>query len=348
MVYNVNQARQLFVVNKVTNGATTQNAKVANPGDLVYNASKNDFGISYMNAQKGVMRPFLYAPKCIKSVKLISAAAASQKRLKNAYVIEWKSTGDGLINNGAPIIGEDYKINISIRQAFGDSDENSYFKYGIAHASYNMGGDAVMKELAKSLYYNQVRENVPFFDIYLGTTQVTAENVNSNSLTAATKITLVEAEQPFDLGRYAQTPVYFTAKVAPVTYLGEDADTWATVTKVDADHTTAITGLSGSPVAYVVNTHAIADLEYFTLGERGDIYRNIGWPESLNIKYLVNADNTTGYDIIEIVQKYKGDAEDIQESPMTLTFVAPTGTTNFNTLASALATYAGVTLVNVE
>lgn len=344
MVYNVNQARQLFVVNKVTDGATTQNAKVANPGDLVYNASKEDFGISYMNAQKGVMRPFLYAPKCIKSVKLISAAAASQKRLKNAYVIEWKSTGDGLINNGAPIIGEDYKINISIRQAFGDSDENSYFKYGIAHASYNMDGAAVMKELAKSLYYNQVRENVPFFDIYLGTTQVTAENVNSNSLTAATKITLVEAEQPFDLGRYAQTPVYFTAKVAPVTYLGEDADTWATVTKATKADITAV----ARGKEEVVNTHAIADLEYFTLGERGDIYRNIGWPESLNIKYLVNADNTDGYDIIEIVQKYKGDAEDIQESPMTLTFVAPTGTTNFNTLASALATYAGVTLVNVE
>lgn len=339
MVYNVNQARQLFVVNKVTTG---KGAKVANPGDLVYNASKNDFGISYMNAQKGVMRPFLYAPKCIKSVKLISAAAASQKRLKNAYVIEWKSTGDGLINNGAPIIGEDYKINISIRQAFGDSDENSYFKYGIAHASYNMDGAAVMKELAKSLYYNQVRENVPFFDIYLGTTQVTASTVNN--LTANVKITLVEAEQPFDLGRYAQTPVYFTAKVAPVTYLGEDADTWATVTKATKAAITAV----ASGKEEVVNTHAIADLEYFTLGERGDIYRNIGWPESLNIKYLVNADNTTGYDIIEIVQKYKGDAEDIQESPMTLTFVAPTGTTNFNTLASALATYAGVTLVNVE
>lgn len=341
MVYNVNQARQLFVVKTVTTG---ENAKVANPGDLVYNASKKDFGISYMNAQKGVMRPFLYAPKCIKSVKLISADAASQKRLKNAYVIEWKSTGDGLINNGAPIIGEDYKINISIRQAFGDSDENSYFKYGIAHASYNMDGAAVMKELAKSLYYNQVRENVPFFDIYLGTTQVTAENVNSNSLTAATKITLVEAEQPFDLGRYAQTPVYFTAKVAPVTYLGEDADTWATVSKATKADITAV----ASGEEEVVNTHAIADLEYFTLGERGDIYRNIGWPKSLNIKYLVNVDNTTGYDIIEIVQKYKGDAEDIQESPMTLTFVAPTGTTNFNTLASALATYAGVTLVNVE
>lgn len=339
MVYNVNQARQLFVVNKVTTG---EGAKVANPGDLVYDASAKDFGISYMNAQKGVMRPFLYAPKCIKSVKLISADAASQKRLKNAYVIEWKSTGDGLINNGAPIIGEDYKINISIRQAFGDSDENSYFKYGIAHASYNMDGAAVMKELAKSLYYNQVRENVPFFDIYLGTTQVTASTVNN--LTANVKITLVEAEQPFDLGRYAQTPVYFTAKVAPVTYLGEDADTWATVTKATKAAITAV----ASGKEEVVNTHAIADLEYFTLGERGDIYRNIGWPESLNIKYLVNADNTTGYDIIEIVQKYKGDAEDIQESPMTLTFVAPKGTTNFSTLASALATYAGVTLVEVK
>ena len=207
-----------------------------------------------------------------------------------------------------------------------------------------MDGAAIMKELAKSLYYNQVRENVPFFDIYLGTEQVTAEKVNSDDLTANTKITLVEAEQPFDLGRYAQTPVYFTAKVAPVTYLGEDADTWATVTKATKADITAV----ASGKEEVVNTHAIADLEYFTLGERGDIYRNIGWPKSLNIKYLVDADNTDGYDIIEIVQKYKGDAEDIQESPMTLTFVAPAGTTNFNTLASALATYAGVTLVEVE
>ncbi len=322
MVFNVNQARQLFVVKSI---GTTR----TNKGNLDVSAIANK-KLYYTTADGSVMNAFLFNLHNIKKVKYIAATDASQNRKPKAVTITFNSD----VNSGAPIVGEDYKINLEIRQAYNDSDENSYFKYGIAHASYNSSAASVMKALAQSLYLNQKREYAPFVEIYVGANKMT--DANFNSITAANNITLVEAEQPYVRGTYAQTPVYFDVTLAPVTYLGENVYNWAT--KADAT-------ASQTPIP---NTKKIADLEYFAMGERGDIYRNIGWPNVIPTEYMVDLSEATGYGIVEVEQEWHGDAEDIQHSPMTVTFVAPNSlAVAFKGFAQNLATAAGVTVEKV-
>ena len=88
-----------------------------------------------------------------------------------------------------------------------------------------------------------------------------------------------------------------------------------------------------------VNGQKIADLEYFCMGERGDIYRNIGWPNVVPTKYLVNP--ASNYDVIDVQYYWAGDAEDVQKSPRTLTLVVPNGG---QTLAAKLSTITGIAL----
>jgi hypothetical protein len=57
------------------------------------------------------------------------------------------------------------------------------------------------------------------------------------------------------------------------------------------------------------------------MGERGDQYRNINWPNSIQTKYFVNPTST--YYCLDIHYAYQGTCEDIQKSEKTLTIIAP-------------------------
>ena len=92
----------------------------------------------------------------------------------------------------------------------------------------------------------------------------------------------------------AQTPVYFTVQPVAVMVNGDER-IWATVTE--------------STNSTIANGKKIADLEYFCMGERGDMYRNIGWPNSIHTEYLV--DVSKNYNAIDIHYAYQGTCEDI-------------------------------------
>jgi len=87
------------------------------------------------------------------------------------------------------------------------------------------------------------------------------------------------------------------------------------------------------------NGKQIADLEYFLMGERGDMYRHLGWPNYVPTKYLV--DPTAAYDVIDIHYAYVGANHSVQKSEKTLTIVCPTdeaaGTATLGTVATAVA-----------
>jgi hypothetical protein len=65
-------------------------------------------------------------------------------------------------------------------------------------------------------------------------------------------------------------------------------------------------------VTTIKNTKKIADLEYFCMGERGDWYRNVGWPHVIPTQYLVPADSTdaAGYNVLTIHYKYIGGGDE--------------------------------------
>jgi len=99
--------------------------------------------------------------------------------------------------------------------------------------------------------------------------------------TASTNTLLVTtARTPFKLGKLAGEPLSckLVAKV-------DDTDVTATVTY--------------APIAVTDNGIEVANMEWFMLGNTGDIYRGAGYPTNTDSYYV--ADTSSHYDAIEIV-----------------------------------------------
>ena len=105
-------------------------------------------------------------------------------------------------------------------------------------------------------------------------------------------------EQPWVRGTKAAIVYPFTVTCKFITN-NNDIVPWAKITAV-------------TPTTTIKNTKKIADLEYFCMGERGDWYRNVGWPHVIPTQYLVPADSTdaAGYNVLTIHYKYIGGGDE--------------------------------------
>ena len=139
-------------------------------------------------------------------------------------------------------------------------------------------------------------------------------------------ILINEVAQEWFLGTKQQVPVYFTVQPDVITIDG-DSRIWGVVE--DTDSTVVID-----------NGKNIADLEYFCMGERGDIYRNISWPDFIPTKYLANP--TLKYNTIDIHYAYVGANQEVQKSEKDLTIAIPS-TIDAKAFITAIQTNTGVT-----
>lgn len=71
----------------------------------------------------------------------------------------------------------------------------------------------------------------------------------------------------------------------------------------------------------IKNSRLAAELEYFAMGERADIYRKVGWPDNRDTEYLVNSNSSNGYDMIGIHYSYVGSNHAVQKSEKDLTLI---------------------------
>lgn len=321
--FSTNQVRQLYVAKALKTPhvlASDDAGSIAVKNDT----AKNHLYFEYKGADN-LMRSDLIDIKNILYAKATDADAMAHE-LKSVTV-----TLDTNVNGGAPVAGQDYILRIAFRQYVGMSDEDQYFKYGMVHAYAGMDADEFYKVLALSIAKNFSREVVPLIKIevhskatkskggfdsngYMVVTPTTKDNGKSDTtnpyyatdtlVTDIDSIRITEVEQPWRLGVMAQTPVYFTVQSVPVTVNGDERH-WATLTE----------STSGS----IGNGKTIADLEYFCMGERGDQYRKIGWPNNIDTTYLV--DPTKTYCIFDIHYAYVGSNESVQKSEKTITIV---------------------------
>ena len=135
------------------------------------------------------------------------------------------------------------------------------------------------------------------------------------SLTGGTTngIILEEVEQPWVLGTMPLEFMNFSVQPTTIND-GTEERIWGTVTELAA-------------INKVENGKNIADMEYFYMGERGDQYRNIKWPNVIKTNYLV--DETVKYNLLDITYFYQGAGEDVQKSQKTITIAVPkVGATN--------------------
>lgn len=151
---------------------------------------------------------------------------------------------------------------------------------------------------------------------------------------STTGIIIEEAEQPWVLGMMPQAFIPFTPQFLTITVDGEDR-LWGVATVV-------------TPTNTVPDGHLIADLEYFCMGARGDIYRGMGYPNTIKTTYLV--DPTQKYDVLDIHYFYTGSNESVQKSEKTITLVAVDdgSHTAMNALIGAINTASGLTIATLS
>lgn len=347
--FSTNQVRQLYVA-KALKTSHVLASDAAGSIAVKNDTAENHLYFEYKGADN-LMRSDLIDIKNILYAKATDADDMAHE-LKAVTV-----TLDSEVNAGAPVAGQDYVLRIVFKQYAGMSDEDQYFKYGMVHAYAGMDADEFYKVLALSIAKNFSREVVPLIKIevhsnatkseggfdsdgYMVVTPTTKDNGKSDTtnpyyatdtlVTDIDSIRITEVEQPWRLGVMAQTPVYFTVQPVAIMVNGDER-IWATVTE----------GTNGT----IGNGKKIADLEYFCMGERGDIYRGIGFPHNIVTTYLV--DPTKTYYTFDIHYAYVGNNESVQKSEKGITIVC-SDKTEFNKIVTAFNTATGLTIATIS
>lgn len=155
----------------------------------------------------------------------------------------------------------------------------------------------------------------------------------------ASGLIVEEVPQEWILGTFPQVPVNFTLMPDTIIVNGDDR-IWGLVEKQASTNS-------------IPDGHKIADLEYFCMGERGDVYKMVGFPNVIRTKYLVNPD--LKYNTIDIHYAYVGSNEAVQKSEKDITIVVPKiGDTNkasnelTNDIITAISTATGLTITALD
>lgn len=332
--FSVNQVRHLYVVKNLK----VKGAQLTTAGDITPKA----------DSAKTTLYFKYYSPSGLveSSDKIhipnVTYAKATPSKDLAKKLDRYQVVLDANINGGEPVAGQDYILRLAFRQYVGLSPEDQYWKYGMVHAVSGMSASDFYKALALSLGKNLAREATPLVTIYLvsdtsSNKTYTKVNIDTDpeTLTGAyTGIQIEQAAQDWILGVMSQDYIPFAVQPTNITFEGDER-IWGTVTTV-------------TPINFVQNGHDIADLEYFTMGARGDLYRNMGWPNVIHTTYLV--DPTKKYDVLDINYYWAGGAEDVQKSPRTLTLVIVDDDDDhvaMNALINAINTASGLAITTL-
>lgn len=236
--------------------------------------------------------------------------------------------------NEDPISGQDYVLNVEIRNFVALGDDSTHIKFGAVHAVKGMTKSDFYKAMAINLAKNLSREPSPILDIYLTKSASGSEsevpvlvNGKIQKLTEGetyTDIIIDEVEQPWRRGVAQVEPVNFNATCGTILVDGDDVS-WGTVEKEEGD--------------LVNNGKQIADMEWFYHGTRGDIYREATYPDNFDFKPLV--DETKAYNTLDIHFAYVGPGVEVAKSERTITVVCADAA-QLDKLITAIKTATGV------
>ena len=321
-VFSTNQVRQLYVVDNV---ASSESA-LATAGDIFAKKSGDDIYFKYVGALGDTMRTDIVNQK-----QLIYTSVATSDKL--AYKLKGqKITLNPNVNGGAPIEGRDYLLRVLFSEYIGISPVDKTLKYGTVHITPGMTASDFYAEMAYSLMQSQKKEPNPIMNVAVIVSGDFEGNEISDtdtpqdikSMGTIEGIVIFEAGQPWHLGVMPQGVIKIDAQVTRITYNGDDSIFWGVVEDATM------------PSSYVLpEGQKIADLEYFCMGERGDQYRNAGWPNVIPTKYLV--DPTAEYDLYTIHYAYVGEGTHQEKSEKDIQFaVLKSASSAFKTKLNAV------------
>lgn len=333
-IFTANQVNQVYVANAYK---ANKLAKSDNLGTITVGKNTVEGAIYFQHlGAGGLTRSDLIDVNKILYAKATPASAMARK-LKVATV----TLKSDLVTSNRLTTPEDYILRIKFDQVIGLSPEHQYWKYGAVKAVKDMTATNFYKTLALSVAKNMSREAVQLVSVFLKTAssevEVTPTTAESSLTGTYTGIVIKEVEQDWILGIKQQRPVSFS--VEPTSIQFNDSDfVWGEVVYSDGDT--------------ISNGKNIADYEYFYMGERGDQYRMVNWPDYVPTKYLV--DPNKSYDTIAIHFAYTGANHAVQMSEKDITILVPSDAkvgsgesagSVTNAIISAINTAAGKTII---
>lgn len=329
-----NQATQFYVANSLK----TAVSNLTTAGDILVKATSDGSSIYFQQmGAGGIVRSDLI------DVRNITYGKATAANDLAEYLMTANVTLDPTVNGGNPIPGEDYILRLTFDGYVGISPEDSqYWKYGVVKAYKGMTASDFYKKMAFSIVKNMSREAVEF---------VTVELLSSDSDgNIKNKVVRVPFKESDFTGTY--TGIIIREELGSGWLLGTKQLKRNTFSvgfgEVLDDTDYKIWGIVNYGNGYALTDGLkVADMEYFFMGERGDQYRMVGFPDYVPTKYLV--DPTKEYDLINIHYFYTGSNESSQKSEKDIILAVPKSTSNKTTndivtAINALITASGVTI----
>lgn len=292
--FNTNQTRQLYVATTVAENAP------ATAGEIkVGTALNGDLYLQYMNADGLLTRSDTFNKDRI--IYIHKGTQPDGKLMQHTITLD---TNAVVLAN---LVGKTLNCNITVSEVFDyDSSNSITFTASVVGTSTNTASvSAFYTALAAA-----IQDAMPTPDKSYPWMTIAS---------SANGVVLTEAPQKYVRGKLTGEPVHFT-----VAFNMKDGDLEDIVWGNDAVAVSATTIPGG---------RALADLEYFALGERGDQYRGAEWPNEIVPTYMV--DPTATYYVLSIEYYWQGCAENVQKSPRMIQVVSTTQAT-INSLYSAI------------
>lgn len=322
-----NQFRNLYVMNAYK----TNESAISAVGDATLKAdtAKNLMYLVYKDTEDTLTSDIINI-KNLLYVKSNKAADMARKLHSQSVTIKEN-----------PISGQDYVLNVEVRNFVALGDDSTHIKFGAVHAVKGMTKSDFYKAMAINLAKNLSREPSPILNILLTKNDtVTSDGGESkvsvlvngkmqnlatlNSTESYTNIIINEVEQPWRRGVAQVEPVNFNTTCGTILMDGDDV-IWGTVKKETGN--------------IINNGKQIADMEWFYHGTRGDIYREATYPDNFDFKPLV--DETKAYHTLDIHFAYVGPGVEVAKSERTITVVCADAT-QMDSLITAIKTATGV------
>ena len=324
--FSVHQVHQLYVVN---NGLYNSESNVNGEFIKAQKTQENELYFLIKGAD-GVLKTDNIPLATMKGIAIDAAKNGTPMRKISVSL-------DSSINSGAPVSGQDYVLGINFRNFFSSGDGNQYFKDAAVHATFAMTtAQALFTAMVASLNKAFAREP----GATASSNPYLAFSVSGTGSSA--KLIIEEKEQEWQLGTMKSRRLTFDVVPSTIYTGGEDV-IWAAKNTTTGQYYT-----EEASSTTVGNGKKVADLEWFCMGERGDQYRNVGWPHVITTKYL--ADPNKEYHLIEIHFAFTDTGVNSYRTEKEMTIAVPKGasTANYtavNAIIGAINTAAGSTVI---
>ena len=211
--------------------------------------------------------------------------------------------------------GENYIVRVSYPEVFGAGKESWTTKTAVAQLKAGVAVSEIVDAIKE-----QLEESLPEF------------------ITVDADGTILKVTANPDMAGYKRgfRPVVmpdFEVSVNTVVDKGENVQ-WASITVGKASTT-------------VSGKFKLADMEYFALGERGDEYRQMGWPAvTYDADYKIDPKAAQEYDVLVVHFAFAGSNDQSHLSEKDLIIAAPKGV--LDVFAANLAFISGATFTKVD